>query len=140
MHAKTIDPKALLLWRLRLFLYALPFYILTSLFCDLRSVVWMMLTGLWTLLFLTFYLLYYPIKFRRLSYRVTSERIVVTSGVIYWRSTSIELTNIQYVAVQRTPLALALGLASVTVHAAGGSAHLPGLRYKDAIRLAEVLQ
>lgn len=140
MTAKKADPKALLLWRLRLFLGALPFFILTSLFCELRSPLWLALTGVWVLLFLGFYLAYYPIKYHRLSYRLTGERLLVTSGVVYWRTTAIELANIQFVSLVRTPLATALGLASVTVHAAGGRAHLSGLRYKEAARLTEVLQ
>lgn len=80
-------------------------------------------------------LVYYPIKFRRLSYRVENGWLTIRCGVIYTRVKAIPLKNIQYTTLAALPLAQWLGLCTLLVHGAGGSIHLPGLSRGEAILL-----
>ncbi|WP_040198011.1 PH domain-containing protein [Candidatus Soleaferrea massiliensis] len=131
---------ALVYWRLRLTLYFLIPAFLSGVFIGFyRSLVWIILTGLWLLCYLLFFLGYYPIKRHRLYLRLNSGRLSVYGGVIYWRIRSIELANIQTVQLISSPLLALLRLRTLIVNGAGISIHIPCLAREDAKPLYERL-
>ena len=102
---KRIGEKALLYWRLRLTLYFLIPAFLSGVFIGFyRSWIWQLATGLWLLIYLLLFLVYYTIKWKRLYYRLEDDKISVYGGVVYWRIRSIPLQNIQTVQLINSPL------------------------------------
>ena len=136
---KKPDPKALVLWRLRLCLIALVPSFFSALFFAPGSVVWLVLTMLWVIVFLAFFVWYYPLKYRKLSYTVAGEVLVINCGVIYTRRKSMLLKNIQYVTLITLPLGRLFGLCTVFFEAAGGRLHLPCVKLEDGRSLQNLL-
>jgi putative membrane protein len=82
-------------------------------------------------------------RFRALGYRVSDGHIVTREGVLTRRWWSVPLPKVQTIAVRRSPFQRRLGLATVSVDTAGGSApirivDLPGdLADEIGMRLIE---
>ena len=135
MEMKKVSRRALLLWRIRLSagVFLCPFLI--ALFFPDAPVWTAVLTILWIAFYLFMFLLYYPIKYYKLSYTLTAASLVIRCGVFYNRMKAMELRNIQHVTTGATPLARALGLCSLQVWGAGGIVYIPGLPKEEALRL-----
>lgn len=136
---KKIGRRALLLWRLRLCLCTAVCPFLIALFFPGAQVWSAVLTVCWVSVFLGFFLLYYPIKYQRLSYGIHGSSLVVHCGVFYNRLKAIDLGNIQHVSSVAGPLQRLFGLASVYVAGAGGVIAVPCLEEADARVLCERL-
>lgn len=139
MEPKHISPRALLLWRVRLCVAALVLSFLISLIMEIFSTVWFVFTGLLAVAFLFFYVFYYPVKYKKLTYAVGKGVLVLHGGVFYRRRRSIFLKNIQYIALFETPFSRILGLKDLIVHAAGGTLYLPGLEEQTCALLEKLL-
>lgn len=124
---QKISDHALLLWRIRLTAITAICPFLITLFLRDESPFKKNLTVLWILLFLFFFLFYYPIKFRRLSYRLEKQCIVIHCGVFYRRLKMMEFHNIQHLTVSATPLQHLMGLRTLYIAGAGGRIYLPCL-------------
>lgn len=136
---KKIGRRALLLWRIRLCLCALPCPFLIALFFPGAEIWSAVLTVLWVSVFLGMFLLYYPIKYQRLRYTLGGHSLQVHCGVFYNRLKAIDLNNIQHVSSVAGPLQRLLSLASVYVAGAGGVIALPCLEAANARALCERL-
>lgn len=131
--------RALTLWRTRLSLAALIPAFLSALFFRPGSLIWLILTVAWVLVFLVMFVWYYPLKYHKLSYTVAGEVLVINCGVVYTRRKTMLVDNIQYVTVLVTPLGRLFGLCTVFFEAAGGRLHLPGIPMEDGERLQRLL-
>lgn len=132
---KRIEKKALSLWRVRLCLVTFFCPLVVALFFFGFPVWRTGLTILWAALFIGMYAGYYPLKYHRLSYKLTSKSLVIHCGVFYDRVKAMELANVQQVTTGATPLQRLMGLCSVYVHGAGGTVYIPCLRPEEAERL-----
>lgn len=132
---KKADSRALLLWRVRLSAGILlcPFFI--ALFFPSAPVWTAVLTVLWMVFYLFMFLIYYPVKYYKLSYTVTETSFILRCGVFYNRMKAMELRNIQNITTSATPLARLLGLCSVQVWGAGSVLYLSGLRAGEGAAL-----
>lgn len=139
MNFHKIDRKALLIWRIRLCVCALLPSFFSALFFSLNSLVWLILTGCWVVAFLTLFVWYYPLKYRKLSYAAVGDVLVINCGVIYTRRKSVLIKNIQYISLVSLPLHKLFGLCAVFFHAAGGYVYLPCVRQEDAALLQNLL-
>lgn len=133
------QPALLTIWRLSLTCAAIPPAFLISLCLRIGGRAWSIATVIWALLFLFLYLVYLPLKFRRLAFTLKNERLTVHSGGFYIRMREMPLENVQYVGILISPFDALFGLASVSVIAAGGRVLVPGLRKQDALNLADML-
>jgi putative membrane protein len=61
-------------------------------------------------------------RYRALGFRVTDGHVVTRAGVLTRRWWSVPLPKVQTVAIRRSPFQRRLGLATVSVDTAGGSA------------------
>lgn len=128
------------IWRLRVTgAYVLIMLVTTYLF-PMQTRIWAWLALLWSFLFLGMYLIYYPIKYNRLSYAVYHNLLVVNCGVIYTRVKAIPVENIQFITVSASWLMQYFHLCTLIIHGAGGSVHIPGIKVSDADALREQLQ
>lgn len=136
---KRVHRRALLLWRIRLSVGVLICPFLIALFFPAAPVWTAALTILWIAFYLFMFLLYYPIKYWKLSYRVTDTSLIIKCGVFYNRIKAMELQNIQHITTGATPLSRAFSLCSLQVWGAGGIVYIPGLQKEVALRLCERL-
>lgn len=139
MEFQHVSPKSLVCWRVRLYLIAAVVAVAVSLFFTPFTVLWYWMTGVWVAAFLGMYFVYYPIKYRRLQFRVENGGVQLDSGVIYKYNKYMKIENIQYVNFVCTPLQRILKLKSAVIMAAGGYLYLPCLSAEQAQTLTRVL-
>ena len=139
MTLQKPDLRILTVWRIRLLVTAVAPSAVTAYFSINRTWAWWLFSASWIAAFLYFYIGYYPIKYRKLSYSLNQTCLVVHCGVIYTRIKAMPLVSIQYVSVSSTPLQQLFGLCSLVVYAAGSTLRLPGLPLQDGILLQGAL-
>ena len=135
----AVSKRGLSLWRIRLLLLAFLPSVLVSLFFDVFTYWWNFCTIAWVVVFVLFYFVYFPVRCFRLKYAVDKSAVVLRYGVFYVRTKYMLLSSVQYVSVSQTPLQAVLGIANVTVHAAGGTIVVPYLRERQAAMLRKAL-
>lgn len=133
------QPKVLTIWRIMLAIGICVPAFLNSVFFRITSPIWTWGTVIWMTAFLLLYLIYLPLRYRRLSFSVTSDRILLYGGVLYRSARMVPIARIQYTSLSANPFERIFGLCSLVVVMAGGRAVLPGLRRQDAEALAAVL-
>lgn len=98
--------------------------------------------GLITLSFL--YSIYSIFVDRRAAYALRAHDLSFRSGLLFRQTVTQPLTRIQHIELKRGPLERSMGLATLQVFSAGGSAHtfqIPGLAVERARELRQfVLQ
>ena len=139
MTPQKLDRRALTVWRVRLTLIMLIPSFLVSLFFSMDSLYWKIGTGIWVGVFATLFFWYYPLKYKKLSFYLNEESLVIGCGVFYTRVKSMPLCNIQYVTLGQTLLQRVLQVKSVFIVAAGGWVYLPGVEKETANRLQRIL-
>lgn len=139
MTLQKPDLHLLTVWRIRLLLCTMVPSFLSAYFLPRLNWVWWLFTAAWVLAFLGFYIFYYPIKFRKLSYSANANCLLIHCGVIYTRVKAVPLTSVQYVSVGTTPLQRLFGICSLFVYTAGSSSYIPGLAPDRAEELRELL-
>ncbi len=139
MTLQKPDLRILTVWRIRLLITVVAPSAVTAYFSINRTWAWWLFSASWIVAFLYFYIGYYPIKYRKLSYSINQTCLVVHCGVIYTRIKAMPLCSIQYVSVASTPLQQLFGLCSLVVYAAGSILRLPGLTLRDGILLQGTL-
>lgn len=83
--SKKPDLQILTVWRIRLLLVALVPSFFSAFFAPRINWVWWLFTAAWMAAFLYFYIFYYPIKYRKLSYGFNRRCLLIHCGVIYTR-------------------------------------------------------
>lgn len=128
-------PALLAVWRLRLVgVSILPAFV-SACFATYINWIWWLCTCAWILAFLYLYIFYYPIKLKKLAFGSNNEYLLIHCGVIYTRVKAIPFSSIQYINVVSTPLGRLFGVYSLTIHAAGANAYMPGLSHEQALSL-----
>ena len=140
MNQHHVDPRAILVWRMRLTLAALVPSFCSSLFFPVRNWIWTVFTGLWAGIYLFLFIIYYPIKYKKLSFYLDETYLVIHCGVFYTRTKAIPLQNLQYVTIQTGPLQGLFRVKTVRFLCAGGRVYLPCVGLKDAQRFSLLVQ
>lgn len=136
VRSSRLPTKALTLWRLQLlFCCCLPSLLGGFFRYTLSPTVFLSYTAGWFGGFLFLCFLYFPLRWNRMTYSISTTMVKVSRGVLFLRMDAVFIRNIQYTSVTQTPLQRLLGLASLHIYAAGGSVHLPSLEYPLARQL-----
>jgi len=131
-----LPPRTLLLWRIRLTVCAVPAPVIVALFFA-GSPVWRRaLSAVWIAVYLFFFLFFYPVMHRKLSFGSNGHSVVVHCGVFYNRIKAMEIRNIQQVRCTSSPLERAMGLCTLFIFGAGGLIRVPSMDIKDARALS----
>jgi len=133
------QPQVLVIWRVLLVLAAFAAALLASVLLGVGSASWLIAICLIALLFLGYYLAYFPLLYKRMAFTIKNEAIVFTTGVFKNREISVPLSAIQFATVSQSVFGRVFGLSNVTVTAAGGRVVIPGLKTADAEALARAL-
>lgn len=142
--AQTVNPKAVVLWRVEAMLRALVLFVLVSL--TLASLMAMLpLSAAWGGLALGAFLVYAlvqivfvpRIRFQHWRYQVDAHELDIQFGVFVVRRILIPLVRVQHVDTVQGPLSKQFGLSSVTVSTAAGSHLIPGLTDQAADELRD---
>lgn len=134
---EKISRRSITLWRIRLCIVAFVCAIATLLVITPFSIAWNVMTTAQATVFLFMYFLYYPAKYRRLTYSVDRNRIYVKSGVIYRYERYMEIDRVQYVNFVADPLQRIMGLNGVLILAAGAKIYIPCLEKEKAMHLLQ---
>lgn len=126
------QPQILVIWRIILTLTALIPAFLVSLLLRVGSNVWMLLVSGLVLLYLSMYLVYLPLLYKKTSFGISGEKVVLVTGSLNTRVIAIPLSQIQFTTVARSVLDRLFGISTVVVTAAGGRIAIPGLNTADA--------
>lgn len=84
-------------------------------------------TVAWCAILLFFLSVYFPLRRRRIRYRIDEDGITVFSGVCFVTRRRMPLSAVRYFTVLRGPLERAFGLTSLLICAAGGRLLLEGI-------------
>jgi membrane protein YdbS with pleckstrin-like domain len=133
------SPKTLTVWRARLTLLAFVPVFALSLRYDAGSFAWRVFAGVFVFAFAGAYLFYLPALLQSFSYGRKNGMLVVKRGVFFERAIALPQDAVQTVSISAGPLGRVLGLASITVSAAGFRVRIPGLPPEQAKNLAEEL-
>lgn len=131
--------RILTIWRMVAAGLALVAAFVTALFLGQNRFLFRLLTGLWVVVFLGYFVIYCPVKYNQLKYSVGNGQVLQRGGVLYRRVKAIPLANIQFTVAFATPLHRLFGLCTVALAAAGGTLFLTGLTRADAQRLRELI-
>ncbi len=125
MKEFKISEKALLIWRIRLFVPAFLSAFLTSLFLEFLSTAWLVLTAVWVFVFLFFYLFYLPLYFKKISLTLSNNDIILQNVVFYNIPRTLNKDKIQFVRTIKTPLCRLFKTKSIVIYSAGAKMHIP---------------
>jgi len=122
---KRVSPLAMSVWQLRLiFFMFIPAFLLFFFYYP-QSLVWKLCVIAAGAGFAFVSLLWLPVKYLKLSYRLDGNTLYIRWGVVYTRFSATFLENIQYVSVSATPLQRIFHLCSVNFILAGGRMSIP---------------
>ncbi len=145
---QKIDARVVTLWRLqrviRLALVGLPFAAMVGFgLTALVNLTLGVVVGGGLILHGVVMLILWPaLEYRAFRYAVREHDLLVRSGVLFRRWSSIPLGRIQHVDTRQGPLERALGLSRLQVYTAAGMSadgSIPGLAEEDAERLRDEL-
>lgn len=140
MKLKKPDPRVLTVWRLRLIPAAALLLYLSIRLAALPDILWLTFTGLWICVLLFLCLVYYPMKYKRLSYGMNSRTLIIYAGAISLRIKAVPFHAVQYTSILTTPLLRMFGICSLVFYMAGSRVTLPGLLIKEADNLRASLK
>ena len=115
------------------------YMLLVWLFLRAHTTLWQIAAGLWAVVFLLLWLIYYPVKYFKHRYKLQDGVLYVTSGVVYTHYNALPCGLIQMVSVSRTPLQLLFGVADLNVFAAGSRVSVHSIPHSRAVLLASLL-
>ena len=145
---KSIDPRVVTLWRLqrviRLALVGLPFAAVAGAGVGALTEVafGVAVAGCLIMHSVVMLLLWPSLEYRAFRYAVRQHDLLVRSGVLFRRWSSIPLNRIQHLDTRQGPLERILGLSRLQVYTAAGvsaDGSIPGLAEEDAERLRDEL-
>jgi membrane protein YdbS with pleckstrin-like domain len=96
----------------------------------------MILTAAWVLLFLLLYLVWLPLYYRSIRFRVGERAVLLRSGVLLRKTAVMPVAAIQFTGLRALPGERILGLCTLQLVAAGARLRLPGLPRGEAEGLA----
>lgn len=139
MQHKKPDSRILTVWRLRLLPAAALFVFLSIRFAAVRKPIWWIFTGFWITICIFFMFIYFPLKYRRLSYAVNRRAFLVHCGVLYTRIKAVPFHAVQYAAILSSPLERRFSICSLVLYMAGSHLSVPGLHSEEAENLRGML-
>ncbi len=146
--SRSIDPRAVTLWRvgrvIRLALIGMPFAVAVGVgVAALANRPAGVAVGLMVVLFNLVMVAVWPaLEYRAYRYEVRDHDLLVQSGVLFRRWSSIPHHRIQHVDTRQGPLERMLGLARLQLFTAAGvsaDGSIPGLDEAEAERLRDEL-
>lgn len=142
-HLRTLDPRAVLIWRVEwgllvatLLVLALGAAILLHANSGVEFLPWIGAAFAAALVCGVIIVWAVPLlEWRSWRYAIRDDEIEIHSGI--WRNTrsSLPMSRIQYVDSRRGPLDRWFGLATIVIATAGGSRAIPGLATGEAEQL-----
>ena len=128
-----LDPSTLTIWRIRVLLLSLLLLTISVwgfsypyLFLYIRT-----FTLIWLCVFLFFYAIYLPSRFKYFYCAIGESYLLLRFGVIKNISKAIPLSSILYTSTFSTPLQRLFGVSSARIYSAGNYSVIPGLSKKD---------
>jgi len=82
-------------------------------------------------------------KYRHWGYAMSTDRLRVVRGYLFYRDTVVPFSRIQHIDVDQGPIDRRYDLATLTVHTAGNhnsTVALPGLLNADALAMREAIR
>lgn len=126
-------------WRIRLAILCLIPAALNSWIFKTGSKIWIFVTLIWASVFIFFYWIYYPIKFKKLSYVCNGQSIIKNYGILYTIVKNMPLESIQFIVKRTSPLCKFFGVCCFELVGAGSKMYITGLKPNELDFLYEYL-
>jgi membrane protein YdbS with pleckstrin-like domain len=148
MKLQRLDPKAKSMWRLSRALGLLivagicagAWFLIFSRLTDISLTLRLLIVVVPVLLQLLNLLIYPTIEFLQWAYLITPDRIEIHKGIFFHSIDIIPISRIQHVTKSEGPVARLFKLATLSIHTAGGSFKIVGLRRETAQSVADSLK
>ena len=147
-RTRSLDPQAIILWRIQGLLRTILFWIpVTGIgaamgLSFLGPLLISLLAGSWILACTCVALLWPKLEFDAFRYSIRQHDLLVQSGVLFRRWSSIPFDRIQHVDTRQGPLERSLGLSRLLIYTAAGMSadgSIAGLASADAEQLRDAL-
>lgn len=139
MSNHKASKQILYIWWIEAFLAAFFLCALTSIIFDLFSPFWYVIMAIILVLFCFTFSFYLPKKYKKYSFSVFSDYILIHSGVFFTKTKHMPMENIQFVVKVTGIMDHFFGLRSITIRAAGGAARLYGMTAEEADEMMDQL-
>ncbi len=138
MKSAPPSPALLWVWRIRTaFVCTIPSAISFYFFTDnnfLRDTI----TIGWMVIFVLMFFILLPIAHSRYKYGYDYMKFVMEYGMIYYRTKSVDIANIKFIQITRSPLERVFGLCTIKFVAPGSFVRIEGLDKTAAKTLEEL--
>jgi membrane protein YdbS with pleckstrin-like domain len=147
-HSLRLDPSTVMLWRMqrliRMVLVGIPTMIAIGIAASTAMRTELVVVAVMTLIAMNIvFTLFWPaFEYNAFRYMVREDDLLVQSGVIFRRWSSIPHNRIQHVDTRQGPIERVFGLSRLLVFTAAGMSadgSIPGLATDDAERLRDQL-
>jgi membrane protein YdbS with pleckstrin-like domain len=147
-HSLRLDPSTVMLWRMqrliRMVLVGIPTLIAIGIAASTVMRTELVVVAVMTLIAMNIvFTLFWPaFEYNAFRYMVREDDLLVQSGVIFRRWSSIPHNRIQHVDTRQGPIERVFGLSRLLVFTAAGMSadgSIPGLATDDAERLRDQL-
>jgi len=133
------EPTALTVWRIMLSIACAAAEFAAALLLMSNKLALAAATSIISVFFLYMYMVYYPIKLKRLAAQLKNNRILITTGVINKNIYIMEYDKIQFINIITSPMQRIFGICTVFVKAAGGTVYISGISKSNAEYLKEAV-
>ena len=144
MIGRHLPHRALTYWRIHLLMLCVLPAVIGGFFYYTAVKLFTIWTFLWMAVFLLLCFVYLPMFHQYYRYAVSNILIKVDRGVLFQRMDAVYIRNLQYTTLIQTPLQRVMHLATLQLHAAGGSVWLYCLSYEEArllrVQLAQKME
>jgi len=147
-HSLRLDPSTVMMWRMqrfiRMLVVGIPMMIAIGIAASTMMRTELVVVAVMTLIAMNFvFSLFWPsFEYNAFRYMVREDDLLVQSGVIFRRWSSIPHNRIQHVDTRQGPVERIFGLSRLLVFTAAGMSadgSIPGLATEDAERLRDQL-
>ncbi len=84
--------------------------------------------------------IYPEIEFRQWGYIITDDRVEISHGIFFVKTTVVPIVRIQHITLSSGPIIRRLGISVVNIHTASGVFSIQGIPDEEAKAMAEMLR
>lgn len=106
---------------------------------DYEIMVWVLVAALITA-YVVFLFIILPMWYRSVSYVITQDEIIISSGVIFRNKTYVKISSVQYTATVRCPLSNQTSFNFLLINAYGGRLVMMFLSSSDMEKINNKIQ
>ena len=133
MEERSLSRQVVIVWRLRGTLLAVAAAFLCGALAVFSRTLALLCASFGGAAYLLFMVWYCKARFESTTYALLPGVLLLRCGVFFQKEIRLEFARTQFCELMRSPAERALGLAGLTLHAAGARLRLDGLEVNEAL-------